>query len=56
MRIRLSEKQLSMLEDALYHRFLGENGEMDCSPAELELYDKVVSAHEKEKSGASVSE
>lgn len=56
MRIRLSEKQLSMIEDALYCRFSDVAGVLDASEAETELYEKIASALEKEKSGTSVSE
>lgn len=56
MRIRLSEKQLSIIEDALYFRFTDEDGVMDAVPLEIEIYEKIASALEKEKSGASVSE
>ena len=56
MRIRLNKNQLSMIEYALYCQFTEENGVMDASESELEIYNKIASALEKEESGTSESE
>lgn len=56
MRIRLNQQQLEMIEAALYCHFTDEDGNWDTVEAEDQIYEKISSALEKEKSGVSVNE